>query len=120
MNCACCILSFYILNKYDLLNGLMSVLLISCLWYIVYTGRYTCQMESTRKKFTFSSLVLHTYFVFALIGNRIFMTEVLMKIGLARKFDTYISKNKPVSRFTAIFLIYKCQISAPLITQLPF
>ena len=79
----CCILSFYILNKYDLLNGLMAVLLIACLLYIVYTDRSTCQTESARKKFTFTRLVLHAYFVFALICNRIFMTEALMNFGLA-------------------------------------
>lgn len=81
--CVCCVLSFYILDNYDLLNGLMAVLLIACLLYIVFTSRCTCQMEYAGKKFTFIRLVLHAYFVFALIGNRIFMTEALMNFGLA-------------------------------------
>ncbi len=79
----CCILSFYILNKYDLLNGLTIIFLVSCLLHIIYTDRRTYQTESVGKEFTFSRLVLHAYFVFVLIANRIFMTEALMKFGVA-------------------------------------
>jgi len=78
----CCILSFYILNKYELLNGLMCALLISCFTYVVYTCNYTNNTKQLGGKYIFIRIIIHAYFVFALVANRIFMTQPLMNLGV--------------------------------------
>lgn len=80
---ACGVMSFYILNIYDLLNGLMCGLLISCLLYVICINKNMDNISFEKKKFSFIRMVLHIYFVFALIANRIFMTDALMKFGLS-------------------------------------
>lgn len=78
----CCVFSFYILRNYDLLNGFMIVLLIACSLSSFFPGKYTYNMKLTGKKFSIIRCLLHFYFVFALIANRIFMTEALMTLGV--------------------------------------
>ena len=78
----CDILSFYTLNKYDLLNGVMVTLVISCLLYMIFVSYYPSPVKYEGKKFSFAKFLLHIYFVFALVGNRIFMTEALMTFGV--------------------------------------
>lgn len=78
----CGILSFNVLKEYDLINGLMIALLTSSLLYIIYASNHISQGKSTKKGGAFVKLILHIYCVFALIANRIFMTEALMTIGI--------------------------------------
>lgn len=73
-------LLFDILRRYDLLNGLTLLLLLSCIGFLLYLNKY--KSETELKKSIGIRIGLHIYFVFALIGNRLFMTQHIMNFGL--------------------------------------
>lgn len=77
------------MRKYDLLNGLTVLLLAICILYLLYINYNEKNSQKDATDARFIKLILHIYFIFALVGNHLFMSEKLMNFGLA-EFGSFI------------------------------